>query len=471
MVMQKSLLTCSNWAQQHLGSVELGDCRRVARLVKVAAALAAHPCGTLPGAFPKWSELKAAYRLLDNPSLTFEKALSPHLQSVRAACAQAGQYLLIEDTTLLDFSSHRSLKGVGRIGDDGGRGLNLHTTLAFRVEQWESGTRPSLRLIGLAGQHRWVRAEELTRGAGVRCGYEPKKRKFSRARESERWGRALAEFPAALPGNHRIYIADRESDMYEFFQRCEEARCDFAVRACHDRALLQAGAPLFATVREQPELGRYTLNVRSRPGVPARQATIALRAASVTLRPPYRPGGNPPPRALNVVHALEVEAPAGRMIEWFILTNLESQTCEQAQKIVQLYACRWIIEEYHKALKSGAGIEKSQLEECRRIEALLAILSLVAVRLLDLKLQAAQSPDQGLQAAAIAPEALIILEACLGSPPGGWTQHNLWIWIARLGGYPARNSDGPPGWQTLWRGWSRLREMTEGAQIIKTHCG
>jgi hypothetical protein len=468
--MQKSLLTCMQWAQDQFGSADLGDCRRVDRLIKVAAALAESPSGTLPSALPKWSELKAAYRLFDNPTVKLEKILEPHFRKVQATCVTSGQFLLIEDTTLLDYSSRKSLEGIGRIGDDGGRGINLHTTLAFRVEGWDEADEPRLSLLGSAGQACWVRAEELTRGNGVAKGRERKKRKFSRSRESERWAKVLAKFPAAAPGNQRIYIADREGDIYEVFQRCRMAGCDFVLRACQDRALLESEGSLFATVGEEKELGRYTLQLRARPGVPAREATMAVRAARVVLRPPYRPGGKPPPEQLFVVEAREVNpSNPENAICWVLLTTIDCLTYAEARQIVQLYACRWIIEEYHKALKTGAGIERSQLQECRRVEALLGILSLVAVRLLNLKLQAAESTEVAVKASDIEPEALVILEARFGLPPGGWTQRTLWLWIARLGGYLARKSDCPPGWQTLWRGWNRLRAMTEGAQLMK--CG
>jgi hypothetical protein len=436
--------------------------------VKVAAALAESPSGTLPSALPQWSELKAAYRLFDNPTVTFEKILEPHFRKVQATCVTAGQFLLIEDTTLLDYSSRKSLEGIGRIGDDGGRGINLHSTLAFRVEGWDEVDEPRLSLLGLAGQHRWIRAEELTRGEGVAPGREPKKRKFSRARESERWAKVLAEFPAAAPGNQRIYIADREGDIYEAFQRCRAAHCDFVLRACQDRALLEGEGSLFAAVGNQKELGRYTLQLRARPGTPAREATMAVRAARVVLRPPYRPGGKPSPEQLFVVEACEVDPSNPEdAICWVLLTSIDCLTYAQARRIVQLYACRWMIEEYHKALKTGAGIERSQLQECRRVEVLLGILSLVAVRLLNLKLQAAEAAELPVKAGDIEPEGLAILEARFGLPRGGWTQRTLWIWIARLGGYLARRSDGAPGWQTLWRGWNRLRAMTEGAQLMK----
>jgi Transposase Tn5 dimerisation domain len=32
-------------------------------------------------------------------------------------------------------------------------------------------------------------------------------------------------------------------------------------------------------------------------------------------------------------------------------------------------------------------------------------------------------------------------------------------WIAQLGGFLARNSDGEPGVQTLWRRWRRLEHL------------
>ena len=36
------------------------------------------------------------------------------------------------------------------------------------------------------------------------------------------------------------------------------------------------------------------------------------------------------------------------------------------------------------------------------------------------------------------------------------------VWVAKLGGYLARKSDGPPGTITLWRGWKRLADLSEG---------
>jgi Transposase Tn5 dimerisation domain len=41
------------------------------------------------------------------------------------------------------------------------------------------------------------------------------------------------------------------------------------------------------------------------------------------------------------------------------------------------------------------------------------------------------------------------------------------IWIARLGGFLARKSDGNPGVKTLWRGYTKLHNLLEGAQLAR----
>jgi len=40
------------------------------------------------------------------------------------------------------------------------------------------------------------------------------------------------------------------------------------------------------------------------------------------------------------------------------------------------------------------------------------------------------------------------------------------IWAAKLGGYLARRSDGPPGTIALWRGWKRLADLSEGWTLL-----
>jgi hypothetical protein len=84
--------------------------------VKIASNLAAKPGGTLPGAFSDWAELKAAYRFFGQKGVGFERVIAPHVERTRQSCRQGGEYLLIEDTTLLDYSAHPSKEQLGQIG-------------------------------------------------------------------------------------------------------------------------------------------------------------------------------------------------------------------------------------------------------------------------------------------------------------------------------------------------------------------
>ena len=150
--MRTALHPPAQWAQIEFGPALLGDRRRTKRLVNIATHLAASPGGTLPQAFPHWAELKAAYRFFDQRGVSFERILAPHLERTREACRQPGEYLLIEDTTQLDYSRHPATADLGVIGDGGGRGFELHSALAVRVESWTLAQRPEGTVTGLFGQ-------------------------------------------------------------------------------------------------------------------------------------------------------------------------------------------------------------------------------------------------------------------------------------------------------------------------------
>lgn len=461
--METTLSAPAHWAEHEFAAVPLGDARRTHRLVRVAAALAQCPSGALPAALPRWRELKAAYRLFSTPGVSHENILAPHLARTRQRCAAPGEYLFIEDTTLLDYSTHRATRGLGRIGNDRGQGLLLHTTLAARVEGWDEAERPQTQLLGLAGQECWART-----GPSRRRQKERWRERLARPRESQRWARALGSLPARPAAATWIYLADRESDIYEVFERCAAAGADYIVRAQFARALAPEDQEVFGAVAQAPVLGEIQVEVGARGGRGARVATVELRARTVTLRGVWRPGGARPDLTLQVVQASEIEVPAGaEPIHWVLLTSLPVPALAQARRVVGRYTRRWLIEEYHKALKTGARVERSALESAERLRALLAVLAVVAVRLLNTKLLARARPDELVDPVAFGPAAVAILSAEVGAPAGGWTQAGLLLALARLGGFLARRGDGAPGWQTIWRGWQRLMAMADGVRILQ----
>lgn len=459
--MSTTLLPPAQWAQTEFAFAQLGDARRHQRLVKIAASLAARPGGTLPQAFPDWADLKAAYRFFGQAGVTFERVLAPHLERTRQSCRQPGAYLLIEDTTLLDYSHHPATEELGVIGDGGGRGFALHSALAVRIETWTLEQRPEGVVVGLFDQQCHT-PRPAPKG-------ETRGQRLSRPRQSQRWAQALPSAGRPPEGSQWIYVADRESDFYEPLQRCQQHGVDFVIRACQDRRLADEAGSLRAALDAAPVLGQSTVEIRARPGQAARTALVELRSVRVDLDGPWRPGGwQPPLPGVGAVEVREVQVPEGvkAPLHWLLLTTLNCATPAQAQRVVGCYAARWWIEEYHKALKTGAGVEQSQLERGHRLEPLIAVLAVVAVRLLSAKMLARSRAETLEVAAGYGPQMLALLEKKLGRPKGGWTNANVLIATARLGGFLARRHDGMPGWQTIWRGWQRLRWMCEGLETF-----
>lgn len=451
----------SDWAEAEFSEAALGDARRVKRLVAGASRLAEQAHGTLPKTFSRWSELKAMYRLLSSEAVTHAKVLAGHHRRVRSSCGSSGEYVLIEDTTTLVFKDHPGTAGLGRVQESTGHDLFVHSTLALRVESWGADGSPQMRLLGLYAQAPWVRSATVHHRQSNRD-------RLGRPRESQRWAAVFSETGGPPPEARWTYVADREGDIYEVFQKCDAQGVDFVIRAARPRALSDADGSIFTNVSERPVLGRCALDLRARPGQRARTATLEVRAMSATLRGPWRPEGWLGPFTVGVVEVREVDPPKGtEPLHWVLLTTHPCETFEPALRVVHTYACRWVVEEFHKALKTGTRVEASQLKTRDRLETLLGILSVIAVRLLATKSLARTDPDSPVDPDDWSPEALEILENKFGRPREGWTHATILRAVARLGGFLNRKSDGPPGWLTIWRGWTELMLLEEGFALAR----
>ena len=424
--------------------------------------LAAKPGGTLPQAFADWAELKGAYRFFADPRNGFDPIQSVHRQRVLQACSQPGEFLLIEDTTQLDFTG-RHCEDMGGT-TPGGRGFFLHSTLAVRVEGWDLNQRPEGVVLGLLDQ------QCLNRSGWGMNPRETRRQMQQRQRESDRWAKALVGriVPRQTPGCSWVLITDREGDFYEPIQRCESAGAGYVIRAFHDRRCAQGPEHYLETLAQGPVRGTLAVELRARPGVSARTAVVEVRCQRVSLCGPYRGGQRMEPVTVNAIEVRESAAPQGvEPLHWVLLTCLACERWSEIQRVIGRYCARWWVEEYHKALKTGAGVEDSQLEKQSRIESLVAVLAIVAVRLVNLKFLARSQPDTPVDPKLFGKSALQILERQFGPPPQGqWTYRELLRATAKMGGFIGRRGDGEPGWQTIWRGWQRLMWMAEGAELI-----
>ena len=127
------------------------------------------------------------------------------------------------------------------------------------------------------------------------------------------------------------------------------------------------------------------------------------------------------------------------------------------------YAQRWQIEVIHKVLKSGCQIEQRQLETARRLERVLSVDLVVAWRVLALCKAARELPEDPVSnwLPAAQWQALCCYVHRQTTPPQTPPSvRQAVLWIAQLGGFLARKSDGEPGTKTLWRGLQQLDVMT-----------
>jgi hypothetical protein len=103
-----------------------------------------------------WNEIRAAYRLFAEEDVTHSALIKPHTVATRdlAQNSPANVVLFIQDTSELDYTQHRSVKGLGHIGDGKGRGMMLHSCLAVIPIPGNP------QVLGLAGQIPWMRSNE-----------------------------------------------------------------------------------------------------------------------------------------------------------------------------------------------------------------------------------------------------------------------------------------------------------------------
>lgn len=468
-------MNTATWAHTEFWGVELGDIRLERRLVEVAACIRDNPHGTLPQAVVEPMALKATYRMLSNPKVTHEKILQPHIARTRESCLMAGEYLLVEDTTALSFTQRAKVQGLGPLTGEISQGFLAHTNLALRVEQWSGEGEPEVVPVGLFGQECWSREEPEGTRAERKKAHRINKQKFGISGESDRWARAVAQ-TEQLPDDVRwSLVADRESDIFRVLVDCGHRGIGWVIRAAHPRHTTSEFGKVFETAAQGTALGRFTLALRTRPDAPARLAELEVRAIKTEIKAPRDLPGTHQAQPTTLVEVREVDPPEGLKapLHWVLLTSWPCKSFEQARRVVGAYACRWLIEEYHKVLKTGTHIEDSQLSAADRIQALFAIHAVIAVKLLQFKLLANTHPDEPIEDNLLAPEALVILEKLHGKPADGWTNASTMRSIARMGGFLGRKHDGPPGWLSIWRGWLRLMPMVEGYVLALGHknCG
>ena len=466
------------WAQTHFGGVGLGDVRRARRVVRLAAGWAREPGASIPRLSQGQAYAsKAAYLLLGHAQATPDSLQAHHRQVVTRQLQTPGTFLLVEDTTELSWPEAAERRaGLGPVGPGKAysQGVLLHSLVASAwpaTDPDPAAKRPALPLLGLVDQQFHVRqpvpeAEKAHPHGGSR----PRQ---GRVRESALWAQSLRAVGSPPARTRWVVVAARGADIYEHLQQCQAQGLGFVVRAAQNRALV-AGAEktpagrLFEQARAQPSAGTFALALRGRPRQPAREVALQVSfTPALALRAPQRPGGatgKGAPVPGGVVRVWEATGPdAAPGLEWLLLCDQPVTDFAQALVCARQYASRWLIEDFHKALKTGLGAEKLQLQTAARLFAAVALLSVVALALVDLREKSRLEPDLPAEAASLTDTELRVLRHQSRRPLD--TVRAVYLALAALGGHLGRKGDGPPGWQTLLLGRRSLRLLVEGVNM------
>ena len=432
------------WAEEQFSNCQLGDVRRTRRLVKYAQQACCNPSQNTPMQTQNWSDCKAAYRLMARDEVTFEAVTQPHYELTRQQLPEV--CLLLNDLTEIDYGYDSNVKGLSPIGN-GSCGFLMQNSLAVK---------PDGHVIGLTGQklrHRKLQPPNETRT-----------QRLKRDRESLLWGQLVEQIGPPPEGVQLINVCDRGADDFEFFCRMIDQQHDWVVRAKQlHRSVEHDGEfiPLRQKLDQTPlQRQYYELTYRSKKHG-TRTAKMRVRFREVTLRSPrlkspWLKARGTQTLTMSVVEAFEEKPPKGvQPLRWVLHTSLPVRSFKNAWQIIEHYEKRWIVEEFHKALKTGCRVEERQHRTSDRLEAVVGLFSIVAVRLLQLRAAARSTPDR--QAKELIPKIWLSAIKALRPKSKVKTVGQFYRQLAGLGGHLLRKSDGDPGWMTIWKGFNKLQ--------------
>lgn len=372
------------------------------------------------------------------------------------------RWYLLQDTTYASYNDRQL--DLGYIEGESSNGLVLHNGLLVS-DLFEP--------IGLL--HQQVISRDRSE-YGKR--HEHHKRAFT-DKESFKWVEWLqtAQQFSWQTGRQLVHVMDREADIKEVLNRFNHSDQSYVIRSRHDRSLLsqQQRHQYQEQTLHKHRLKYYLENLPDSRLVERTlrdgrgrtyQAECELKYSKVKLR-----GID---KAINVVY-LRQTGKKKKRVNWILFTNLAVDTWEDALHIVEIYTRRWLIEDFHKCLKTGCSLEQRQFNSKEALTATLALLNLVAVKLLRTRFlaknQAHIPVEQILQDETTLQVARALSQEYLKPVDLDVAQEGTCLWfillLGRMGGHQGFRQKGLPGWITIWRGYHFLLQIMQGYNLAK----
>lgn len=450
------------------------DQRLKKRLHALLTQMSNHFGQTIPLACHDWANTKAAYRFFDNDAVDETAILGGHFRTTALRShATDGFLLVLHDSTELSYRRekaaalgvlHRAIIGKGWDGrrvERTIRGLRLHSSLVVTTEGLP---------LGIAAARFAVRREFT--GCNARKKHVNQTRVPIEEKESYRWLLNLQEATARIGQPARcVHIGDRESDIYELFCAASEGGSHFVIRTNADR---KASVPENNAARHIAEAalrGHHKLLLRD-PNGACESVLLEIRYERVELWPSQAKRARYPKMTVTVICAREAAVGKDRApIDWKLFTDLPVNTLHEAIEKLEWYATRWKIETFHKILKSGCRAEESRLQTNERLFNFIAVCCLLSWRVFWLTMLRRTVPEAKPDIALTSEETTLLDRMEKAKPHRTRSLSDYILQIAKLGGYLARNRDGPPGNTVIWRGLYRLTDILLGFKVANKSYG
>lgn len=394
-------------------------------------------------------------RFLSNENVKTNIICDELSKKTNDACSGKTHVLCLQDTVQLTYPT-QSLKknNFGPTGDANTKGLFVHPGIIVDASNRD--------VIGMSSIITWCRDEALKD--------QPKKPRTIDEKESIRWiNTALSAQKNITNVDMITVIGDRESDIFEIFQRVPDERTHLIVRASHDRNLA-TDEKISELLANTKVIGTHEIELPAITGKrKARDATLEIKYTALSLK-----NANEEPLNIFCVSAMEISTiPTGeKPISWILLTTHPVKSLKTAVQILIWYTWRWIIEQIFRTMKNkGLKIEDSQIEDPKKLEILSLLCIASAIKVLSL----VESRDgkNNRNAFDLFSKDEIILLALICKKLEGKTvkQKNphyknkmpwaAWI-IARIGGWNGYASESPPGPIVMLRGLQKFELQYEG---------
>lgn len=264
------------------------DFRLKKRAISIFSTLLRYVGKPFGQAFGEWGSTKAFYRFIENERVESEMLGETICKQGAINCRSHDKVYAVNDTTVVEIKHSLMNEELGSIDQFADHlGMLLHSTMGVSAKGLP---------LGLLNQQFWTREKKvkkkLSKKEREREKSEAKKRPIEE-KESYKWLRAVESTKQVLSEQlgdsmpQIVFVGDRESDIYEYFEKIKQEEVGTITRVTHNRQVEGSEEKLRTHVLSQDVKKTLTLKVPRNRTRKKRKARVSIRYVSeVTLLAP-----------------------------------------------------------------------------------------------------------------------------------------------------------------------------------------